>query len=326
MKNLTITLILLATTFCSQAQKGGDTIIPNGGVPTDDGTKTTTETPCQAAYPNADQSTAIKLCNTNAYVCTALGNKGTAANEIAVQSSNLVETHTTWLQFTADQASSMTFTIKPSSPNDDIDFVLYKKNTLNRWDIVRAATNGPMMGGQKPAFYQSNLTGMQKGDTDFFTADGGILKSNSDNDGFVAALNTSAGDEFLLGINNFYACNGFRLDWNGNFTIKPCPIGTNISSKVAANIGVTLSDVYPNPSDNLINLDLDITTQPNERTTTSDAIVTDILGRPLAHTTVEPQNGQQRISFDTVTFAPGTYQVQIIINGLPYVRKFIVER
>jgi Secretion system C-terminal sorting domain len=322
-------LILFSTLFALhlQAQKETTKILITDGNGDNTATTASSSTPCLSESPNSDKATPINVCDKSPINIFAFGNAGKSTSEIMLPNSALKETHTTWLQYSIAKAGAMTFSIIPNSLYDDIDFVLYKQLPNLRWEIIRAATNGPMLGGEKPIFYKGNTTGMEVGDPDQFTNDGAgkAATENSDNDGFTTAVNVAVGEKYLLAINNFADCNGFRLAWTGTFSIQPCPIGVNIGNKVQKTIDVNVSEAFPNPSNEYINLDIFIANDDATTKEPTDIYLIDILGRIQSTQKLSPQKGESRITFDTQHLSPGMYHIQTNIKGERYIRKFVIQ-
>jgi hypothetical protein len=322
------TIFILAT-MCAMQSQAQKLETPIGVGNDTGGANNTGNVPCLVIAPNADQSQALKICDKQNISVTAFGNAGLSGNEITVPQSNLKETHTTWLEFSIIQAGTMAFTIRPNNIYDDIDFVLYKRNTKNTLDLVRAATNGPMLGSGAPVFLHGNDTGLRIGDPDLeFTNDGaGKTDPNSNNDGYVSSINATIGETYILGVNNFSNCSGFTLAWSGSFQVKSCMQGSGAVGRADDTKDISISEAYPNPSDDHVKLDIYLPTDKTSTTLeTTPIILMDVLGNTLMTQKMNLQKGDKQITFDTKLLSPGLYHLQVIIDDQHYIRKFVVQK
>ncbi len=323
MKKLLTTLTLAFLMQTLIAQKEVDVFSEGGD---DSGSTTTTVTEsCTTPLLNADKKNAVNICSKAQLSVANLAKAGTDLNEIILPNSNLVETHSAWYTFTIASAGTLEFSIgsQSSSPDDDLDFILFKKNTKGEWTPIRAATNGPEVGGEKVTYCQGKNSGLKMGDPDLFTKDGCVASLESANDGFVAGINALQREQYLLCINNYFSCGGFIMNWSGTCTLSDCPISTKISSSTNNGDGFNVSEAFPNPTDNEINFTV---YQPATSNTPNAEItinIIDIAGRAsIKENKSMVVKGKQNFNFDTTTLPQGIYQIIIDTNNERFIRRF----
>jgi Secretion system C-terminal sorting domain len=301
-------------------------VLTDGG---DKGTTntTTTQADCNTPLPNADKKNAITICSKSQLSVANLAKAGTDLNEIALPNSSITETHSAWYTFGIATAGTLEFSLSTQSknPDDDLDFILFKKDTKGNWTPIRAATNGPEVGGEKVTFCQGATTGLRMGDPDLVTKDGCTTSPESINDGFVAGINALPKEQYLLCINNYFSCAGFLMNWSGTCTFANCPISTKISSNTNNGDNLEVSEAFPNPTDDQINLTI---YQPEASKEVSSEIaihIVDIAGRVSIKQKHNLTKGVQNLNFETLTLPQGIYQIIIDINNERFIRRFVKQ-
>jgi gliding motility-associated-like protein len=165
--------------------------------------------------PGQDCKDATLLCNDEKVSFNFLPGGGSNPTE-ANLSCLLFETNTVWLKFVCSRAGSFTFTITPTNPSDDIDFVLYALplgiNNCNFTLPLRCNAAGLFYPG--PC---NGPTGLRTGDTDNFVGWG----CNPGDDAWSAPINLVRGQAYALLVDNFSSGNdGFYLEFGGTASIK----------------------------------------------------------------------------------------------------------
>jgi len=174
------------------------------------------------ALPGSDCFSASRLCNKDAFSVDNVVGGGLDPDE-ARNSSCLSgfgvnsETNSTWFQWTAETSGSLTFTLTPSNPADDLDFVLYEiqgdTQTCQGLVELRCMAAGdfvfpsPCMGP----------TGLRTGEPDASEEAGCPQGQNN----FLAPIEMEAGKNYALLINNFTSTsNGFSIEFGGTGTFR----------------------------------------------------------------------------------------------------------
>ena len=176
--------------------------------------------------PDGDCPTGVILCDKNSFsVDYVLG--GGSNNTEVDDASCLVgcggvgsETSSAWYKWTCDQSGTLTFTISPNNPDDDIDFLVYElpngiDNCAGKIEL-RCMASGENVG--EPIAQWRNCTGdtgALAGDADQGEACGCQPGDNN----FVAPIDMIAGRSYALIVNNFSnSSSGFSISWGGTGT------------------------------------------------------------------------------------------------------------
>jgi len=171
--------------------------------------------------PGSDCVTASVLCDTSPFSVQSVVGAGNDPDEAGSSLGGFggnSETNSTWFVWTADdkEPGVLEFTLSPSNPSDDLDFVLFELTDGigecgSRTEVRCMAT------GIDPSEHPSRCsgpTGLQAGDTDEIEMPG---CSNPSQNNFLAPLEMEAGKSYGLLINNFTATgNGFSIDFGGS--------------------------------------------------------------------------------------------------------------
>ncbi|MGY0041497.1 hypothetical protein [Pedobacter sp. NJ-S-72] len=159
-----------------------------------------------------DCATASILCNKETFTELNVSGAG-LKNREAVGSCLDVESNTTWYKWTASRAGTLTFTITPTSINDDIDWALYDLGINGDCDkilpvnLLRCAAGSGVT--CSPRYYK---TGIDMTSIDQSEQAGCV----SGEDGFVKYIDMAEGHIYALIVNNFSSnLNGFTIEFGG---------------------------------------------------------------------------------------------------------------
>jgi hypothetical protein len=152
------------------------------------------------AQNHADCASALEICDKQPIVLPLIYGDGNVVNEMADSPCLLgfdTEANSAWIRWKVAQNGSLWFVIFPLNPADDIDFVLYRLPsgacTQKTWLRCMAAGDfsilSPCMGP----------TGLLPGEIDTTSPAGCVPGMNN----FLAPMEVVAGEEYVLGINNF---------------------------------------------------------------------------------------------------------------------------
>ncbi|MEL6862861.1 MAG: gliding motility-associated C-terminal domain-containing protein [Bacteroidota bacterium] len=127
------------------------------------------------------------------------------------------EFNSVWFRWTCDQAGSLTFSLTPLNPIDDLDFVLYEMtggiDNCNSRRVLRCEA-----AGEDPVLFPSPCHGPTGLNT---TANDVNEDPGCDNgqDNFLQLVNMEAGRSYMLAINNFGpSTNGVEISFGGTGT------------------------------------------------------------------------------------------------------------
>lgn len=172
--------------------------------------------------PASDCSSAVVLCDKSSFTVPNVTGAGKDRNEIPYGTCFDEESSSAWYKWTCDQPGSLTFTIRPVNPGDDIDFALF----MLPFGVEDCAMKVPyrcMASGETVdapfSLWQSctGPTGLRSGDRDL-REDKGCEPGNNN---FLAPLKMEAGKSYALLINNFHNTgNGFSIEFGGTGTFK----------------------------------------------------------------------------------------------------------
>lgn len=170
--------------------------------------------------PSGDCPTGVILCDKSPFSVESLIGTGVLNNEIGPSICLQQEHASAWYRWTCKDAGTLSFTIFPSNPSDDIDFAVFElpggiDDCANKVKL-RCMAAGENVG--QPFSNWAACTGptglsLTETDTDEFP---GCAPGQNN---FVAALNMEPGKSYALIINNFSNTgNGFSIEFGGTGT------------------------------------------------------------------------------------------------------------
>jgi hypothetical protein len=174
------------------------------------------------AIPTSDCPTAAVLCDKSPFVVksvTGAGNNITELNDASCffgGAPTNYESNSTWFVWICDQPGTLTFTLTPLSPPDDLDFVVYRLpngvGNCQGKQVVRCVASGDF-------FFPSPCmgpTGLRAGETRTSIPAGCNFPNPTT---WAAPLNMQTGEVYALCVNNFTSSgNGFSIEFGGTGT------------------------------------------------------------------------------------------------------------
>ncbi len=163
--------------------------------------------------PDGDCPTAVVLCSKSSFVVPAVTGPGFNALEMddaTCFGSLFVESNSSWYVFTAGSSGTITFTLTPNNPTDDLDFAIYRlpNGVGNCAGKVLVRCEAASCAGS---------TGLNTTATDISEDSGCALGQ----DNFLQQLTVTAGQVYAIAINNFSAAgNGFNFSFGGTATFQ----------------------------------------------------------------------------------------------------------
>ena len=207
------------------------------------------------AIATSDCPEAAILCDKNPFIVPKIfggGDDPTEANDAPCLGGfgGNVESSSTWFVWTAAEDGTLTFTLNPLNPTDDIDFVVYE------------FPNGPQDCSNKEpircmASSCEGATGLDEGSTDFEEPPNCSLPTQ---DNFLAALNMTEGTTYGLMVNNFSVTGiGFQLSFGGTagFTGPEGDIAVQPANGACINEPFTLTDASFYPEGDIVGWEWD---------------------------------------------------------------------
>ncbi len=167
--------------------------------------------------PSSDCRTAVLLCDKSTFSVPQLIGAGADPNE--VQGSCIQEEFSSaWYKWTCEQAGSLTFTLSPNDPANDLDFAVYELpggiDDCNNKRILRCMASGENVGAPLSDWIRCyGPTGLRQGSNDVVESPG----CQSADDNFLAPLNMEVGKSYVLIVNNFSNTgSGFSIEFGGS--------------------------------------------------------------------------------------------------------------
>jgi gliding motility-associated-like protein len=175
--------------------------------------------------PSSDCEPGVILCDKSPITVQNVTGVGSDPNEIGDVSCNtfncpLSESGSAWYKWTCDQAGSLTFTLTPLNPADDLDFVLYElPNGVNNCDNkidIRCMASGAITNAPFPEWQIcTGATGLSFGEVDV----GETCGCDPGDNNFIAPIDMVSGRSYALVVNNFSQTgSGFSLEFGGTGT------------------------------------------------------------------------------------------------------------
>ena len=174
----------------------------------------------QVPEPTSDCSDGVLLCDKSSFTVQSVQGVGNNANEIDNTSCIQAEISSVWYKWTCDAPGTLTFTLSPNQPSDDLDFAVFELpngiDDCNNKIMLRCMASGENVGQPLENWVAcTGNTGLSLNATDTEEFPG--CQPNDDN--FVAAINMEAGKSYALIVNNFSNTgSGFSISWGGTGT------------------------------------------------------------------------------------------------------------
>lgn len=164
--------------------------------------------PCAARQPNGASdcvSGAVQVCDNSPLSGSS---PGPGTNTEGCSGCVTGETYSAWYYFEAQTSGNLEFSIDPASAGEDLDFALYGPN-------VDCGTLGTPV--RCSYAISTGSTGLANGSGD-----------NSENvygNGWTEDINMTAGDQYILMVNNWTAGGGgYTINWGGTASLDCTPI------------------------------------------------------------------------------------------------------
>ncbi|MCB0585772.1 MAG: gliding motility-associated C-terminal domain-containing protein [Phaeodactylibacter sp.] len=178
----------------------------------------------QAQAPSGDCSTAVVLCDKDPFTVDFVVGEGANPNEIFDEGCGcgIVEDNSSWYKWTCEESGTLTFTLTPLNPADDLDFVIFELpngvNDCSEKTPLRCMASGENVGSPLSEWQPcTGSTGLALNDGDTSESCGCQPGDNN----FVQAIDMEAGKSYALIINNFSGSgDGFSIEFGGTGTFR----------------------------------------------------------------------------------------------------------
>lgn len=204
----------------------------------------------QVPDPSGDCPTAVILCDKSSFTVPKVIGVGSLNNEIGNVGCNgpsciITESSSTWYKWTCLDPGTLTFTLTPLNPADDLDFVLYELpggiDNCNTKNPIRCMASGENVGQPMASWIAcTGATGLRTGETDANETCG----CPSGNNSFLAPVNMVAGRSYALVVNNYSnSGDGFTVEFGGTGTfLGPQPNFSAVPQQACVGQPVTFTD------------------------------------------------------------------------------------
>jgi gliding motility-associated-like protein len=169
--------------------------------------------------PESDCDKAVVLCDKSPFIVENLSSVGEFPNEVGGTCIR-EESASVWYKWTCQDPGSLTFTLRPTSQGDDLDFALFRLpgglDDCDNKELIRCMASGETIGESQS--YNAPCTGATGLSFDSIdeTENPGC---DDGSDNFVSAINMQAGESFVLVVNNFsQSGSGFEITFGGTGT------------------------------------------------------------------------------------------------------------
>ncbi|MEY3052245.1 MAG: hypothetical protein RLY31_2030 [Bacteroidota bacterium] len=171
--------------------------------------------------PTSDCGQAVILCDKSSINVPSVLTAGRDRQELPEGLCLPTETQSVWYKWTCAEAGTLTFSLKPVNPSDDLDFALFLlpdglDDCANKIPL-RCMASGENVGEPFLSWLRcSGETGLRDGERDLGEEGGCEFTDNN----FLAPLRMEAGMSYALMVNNYHNTgNGFSLSFGGTGTI-----------------------------------------------------------------------------------------------------------
>ena len=175
--------------------------------------------------PSSDCNSGVILCDKSPFTVQNVFGEGTIPSEI-VNSSNcttqITEANSSWYKWTCEDPGTLTFSLTPNNPFDDLDFVVYELPNgvmdCNNKIALRSMGSGENVGSPLSEWVAcTGNTGLNTSNSDTEECPGCQPGDNN----FLQAINMQTGKSYALVINNFSnSGQGFSLSFGGTGTFQ----------------------------------------------------------------------------------------------------------
>ncbi len=246
----------------------------------------------------ADCPTGQVLCSNSAMTVDFVSGEGVDPNELnnvcGRTGCQPTEYQSTWLKWRAGTTGSLTFTITPLNPTDDIDFVLFElpngiDNCTGRIPL-RCMSSGENVGQPLSNWIAcTGATGLRTGETGDIEYCG---CSTGDNN-FLAPLAMTAGKNYALAVVNYSRSGkGFRIEFGGTGTFAGTVSGLDPVSVLSLDKKVSRPFLVASPAvDTMVNYSFRLVNTSSVPFTIDS--ISDVLPAPF---TYEGLNAQSEVT------------------------------
>ena len=267
------------------------------------------------AQSHQDFEDAFPICTMGTYLfddMTGFGKVQTSDQNYPCFLGKFKEQNSKILRFMVQEPGSLSFTIYPDFPEDDLDFILFKQNASDLpGQVIRCMASGESIGDRSRSLPCMGPTGLREEAKDELESTGCGPKD----DNFLKALEAKKGDSYYLLVHNYHGGNGFNIHFGGTAILKEqasCPMTTHLDEQIVLN-----TSLHPNPASNYLNLTFD-----SSQDGPCQIEIVDLLGTVHLGQDIYGLHGTQEVSLDIQDLPAGSYFLKLkqglAVSSLPF--------
>lgn len=175
-----------------------------------------------ALSPSSDCATGVVLCDKSSFTVPNITGAGLNRFELPYGICLKEESSSAWYKWTCDKPGTLTFTLTPVNPADDLDFAVFLLpngvEDCSEKIPYRCMASGENVSASVSQWAKcTGATGLKATSVDLAEDEG----CGEWDDNFVAALRMEAGESYALLVNNYHNTgNGFSIEFGGTGTFK----------------------------------------------------------------------------------------------------------
>ncbi len=196
----------------------------------------------QVPSPSSDCATAAVLCDKSPFTVESIQGAGNDTDEVDPSTCMQSEFASVWYKWTCDNPGPLTFTLTPTNPTDDLDFIVYELpngvDDCSDKKLLRCMASGENIGQPFSAWEPcTGPTGLSLSSADTVEYPG----CDPGDDNFLAHINMEAGKSYALVVNNFSNTgNGFSITWGGSGTFVGPKTDFSIEPELGAQCDINM--------------------------------------------------------------------------------------
>ncbi|MFT5763138.1 MAG: hypothetical protein ACI8X3_000557 [Saprospiraceae bacterium] len=260
-----------------------------------------------------DCETAFNPCGESPFYINASMGVGPMESDLEL-TCVYAELNSTWITWTVIQGGALTFVLTPDTVSQDIDFVVFKFNADNDCEdkeLIRCMASGENV-GSPPSGWETctGPTGLSIGETDIEELPGCSTNDNN----FLAPLETNAGDHYVMLVNNFYddIGQGFTLSFGGS-AVLDCITVPTIERE---DISLSSFEINPSLSTGILFIEL-----ANESLNNAELTIYNMIGQSVYS---ESSINQLSHQIDLTNLPQGSYVAVLRKDKVASTKRFFI--
>ena len=195
---------------------------------------------------NQDCVTSVKLLKKDSITVNELNGIG-EFNEAFFNDcidANNIENQSSWYRFSAVESGNFYFTIKPTDPENDLDFYLYKSVSGTCAGLESVRCNASSCLGSL------GYTGMAPNDSDIFEN----INCEEGENAYTQDIQLEVGDKYFLLVNNFTGNSGYTIVFCGTSKLGPDDMVCNNGILYNEEFSDKTYTISPNPTNGFVEI------------------------------------------------------------------------